>query len=184
MCVHVCTCVYMCVHTCTHMYTVLHAHVLTSVHVSTVYMHIHNFMTQELKMQLKIIDWSSYKLPNNCWKFDQFYLMNKGGGEKLMTSFHWKLTALSNDINISHFYKLKNIGKNLIKHQVYSLGVWSRFCHFCYMLKILNALYQQSYNLELNRWYKRTWSSMYSYRDKLVCLKAVQGLLQRDISPC
>ena len=43
--------------------------------------------------------------------------MNEGGGEKLMTSFCSKLSALSNDIKTSHFYRLKNTGENLIKCQ-------------------------------------------------------------------
>ena len=97
---------------------------------------------------------------------------------KKLTSFHSKLTALSNDINISHFYKLQKKFAKIWSNakSIYSLGVLSRFCLFCYMLKTLNALYQQTYNLELNRWCKQTWSSMYSYPDKSVYFKAYQGL--------
>ena len=42
-------------------------------------------------------------------------LANEQGRVKLMTSLHSELTALSSDINISHFNELPKIGENLIK---------------------------------------------------------------------
>ena len=78
--------------------------------------------------------------------------MNKSTTEhdttKLITPFHSESTVHSIDINISCYEKVSKIGK---KSPYYRLDVWSKFCHFCNVLKTLNNSYQQTRHLELNR---------------------------------
>ena len=85
-----------------------------------------------------------------------FLGMNKSTTEhdttKLITPFHSESTVHSIDINFSYYEKVSKIGKNPLDVEKSPwLDVWSKFCHFCNVLKTLNNSYQQTRHLELNR---------------------------------
>ena len=52
---------------------------------------------------------------------------------KLITPFQSESTALSNDINISYYEEIPKIDENSL------IDVFSKFCHFCNVLKTLNT---------------------------------------------